>query len=108
MENVHHKPLKRFTLDGTIKDESAIGRLRNEYTRLLVIEMRLSGYVPRLDINPDFTIYYNEQKEYFEFILSMYGIYVGKKKSEWIIGVDETRMVYTQKSKSNELSSAVE
>ncbi len=70
--------------------------------------MRLSGYVPRLDINPDFTIYYNEEKEYFEFILSMYGVHVGKKKSEWIIGVDETRMVYTQKSKSNEFSSAVE
>jgi hypothetical protein len=108
MENVHHKALKRFGLDGTIKDESAIGRLRNEYTRLLIIEMRLSGYVPRLDINPDFTIYYNPEKEYFEFILSMYGVHVGKKKSEWIVGVDETRMVYTQKSKSNELSSAVE
>ena len=108
MDSIHHKPLKRFSLDGNIKDESAIGRLRGEYIRLLIIEMRLSGYVPRLDINPDFTTYYNKEKECFEFILSMYGIYVGKKKSEWIIGIDETRMVCTQKNKLNEFSSATE
>lgn len=99
MENIHHKPVKRFTLDGNIKDESAIGRLRLEYERLLTIEMRLNGYVPRLDINPDFTIYYNVEKEYFEFILSVYGVYIGKKKSEWIEGIDGTSLVPTQKSK---------
>jgi hypothetical protein len=108
METLHHKPVKRFTLDGTIHDESAIGRLRAEYSRLLVMEMRFSGYVPRLDINPDFTIYYNAEKEYFEFILSLYGVYVGKKKSECIIGIDETKAIYTQKSKSNVSSSATE
>jgi hypothetical protein len=107
MQNLHHKPVKRFNLEGTIHDESAIGRLKNEYIRLLTVEMRLNGYVPRLDINPDFTIYYNNEKQYFEFILSVYGVYVGKRKSEWIEGVDETRAISTPKSKSSVSSSEV-
>jgi hypothetical protein len=65
-------------------------------------EMKLSGYVPRLDINADFTLKYNQQKQYFEFELSIYGVYVGKKKSEWITGIDETRAIYIAQSKSKE------
>ena len=56
MENIHHRPIKRFGIDGIINDESSIVRLRTEYSKLLDSEMRLSGYVPRLDINEDFTI----------------------------------------------------
>jgi hypothetical protein len=104
MDNFHHRPLKRFSLDGNIHDDSALWRLKNEYTALLFSEMRIAGYVPRLDISADFTIEYNEQKQYFEFKLSLYGVYVGKRKSEWITGIDETKAIYTQKSKSSELS----
>ena len=80
MDNLHHKPIKKFTLDGVINDESSIWRLKTEYLNLLISEMRLSGYVQRIDINPDFTLEYNEAKKYFEFELSIYGIYVGKRK----------------------------
>jgi hypothetical protein len=66
--------------------------------------MKLSGYVPRVDINPDFTLNYNQQKQYFEFELSIYGVYVGKKKSEWITGIDETKAIYTAQNKSKEFS----
>ena len=93
MNNLHHRPIKKFSLAGTIYDDSALYRLRIEYARLLVAEMRLSGYVPRIDISQDFTIEYKEHKQYFEFELTLYGVYVGKKKSEWILGVDETRVV---------------
>jgi hypothetical protein len=108
MANYHHKPIKKFGLDGVIHDESAIGRLKGEYIRLLVSEMRLSGYVPRFDIEPDFTIDYNEQKKYFEFELTVHGIYTGRKQSEWILGIDETKPIYIQKSKSNEYSQVQE
>lgn len=104
MATQHHKPIKRFSLDGSIYDDSAIGRLRIEYTRLLLSEMRLAGYVPRLDIDTDFTIEYNEAKQMFEFKLSIYGVYVGKKKSEWITGIDGTTEVPIQQSKSKEFS----
>lgn len=102
MLNLHHKAIKRFSLDGNIHDDSAIARLKSEYIKLLIAEMRLSGYVPRLDINPDFTISYNEEKRYFEFKISLYGIYIGKKQSEWILGIDEIRPIYIQESKSKE------
>ena len=100
--DVHHKPIKRFFLDGIIYDDSAIVRLRDEYSRLLTTEMKLSGYVPRLDIVQDFTIEYNYSKQYFEFKLSIYGVYVGKKKSEWILGIDGTKAMYTHQNKSKE------
>jgi hypothetical protein len=104
MLNLHHKPIKKFHLVGKIYDDSAIVRLRDEYARLITTEMRLSGYAPRLDIAQDFTIEYNAEKQYFEFKLTLYGIYVGKKKSEWIIGIDETKPIYTQQSKLSEFS----
>jgi hypothetical protein len=104
MANYHHKPIKKFYLDGVIHDESAIGRLRLEYVRLLVSEMKLSGYVPRFDIEPDFTIDYNEKKQNFEFALTVHGIYIGRKQSEWIAGIDGNRPIYTQKNKSSEFS----
>lgn len=103
MQNLHHRPIKRFGLEGTIHDEAAIGRLKNEYIKLIKTEMKLSGYVPRLDINPDFTIEYNNDKKSFTFKLSVYGVYVGKKKSQWIQGIDETSAIIAQ-SKSKEFS----
>lgn len=103
MVNLHHKPIKQFKLDGSIHDESAISRLRIEYIRLLTAEMRLNGYALRLDIDPDFTIEYVESTETFRFKLSVYGTYVGRRKSEWIIGIDGTQ-VLTAKNKSKEAS----
>jgi len=104
METFPHKAIKRFGLDGIINDDSAIYRLQQEYIRLLVSEMRLSGYAPRFDINPDFTLSYNEDKNYFNFELSVYGIYIGRKKAEWILGIDGTRPIYTQPIKLKEYS----
>lgn len=102
MANYHHKAIKKFYLDGVIHDESAIGRLKLEYIRLLILEMRLSGYVPRFDIETDFTIDYNEEKESFNFALTLHGVHVGKRNSEWIAGIDGTKPIYIQKNKSEE------
>jgi hypothetical protein len=104
VQNFHHKPIKKFSLNGSIHDDSAFDRLKGEYIRLLISEMRLSGYVPRLDIDADFTIDYNERKRNFIFELTLYGIHVGKRKSEWIAGIDGTKAVYIPKSKSKESS----
>jgi hypothetical protein len=107
MESLHHKPVKRFYLDGDIYDDAAIPRLKIEYVKLLMLEMKLSGYVVRVDIDPDFTIKYNSEKEIFEFKLSLYAVYVGKRKSEWIAGVDGTTVIYTPQSRSKEFSQEV-
>jgi len=104
MDNFHHKKLNKFDLEGVVHDESAIPRLKLEYIRLLVSEMRLTGYVPRIDIDPDFTVDYNLKRRCFEFELSVYGIYVGRKKSECILAVDGHRAIYIQQNKSKEFS----
>jgi len=98
----HHKPIKRFYLDGVIYDDSMIGRLKEEYIRLLVSEMKLSGYVPRIDLDPDFTIRYNEIKNFFEFELSVQAVYAGKRKSTWIAGIDGTNPIFIPQNKSSE------
>jgi hypothetical protein len=101
-ESYHHKPIKRFYLDGIIHDDSMIGRLKEEYIRLLTSEMKLSGYVPRIDLDPDFTIRYNDIKNYFEFELSIHAVYAGKRKSEWIAGIDGANPIFIQQTKSSE------
>jgi hypothetical protein len=79
-------------------------RLKDEYIRLLASEMRLSGYVQRLDIDTDFTIEYNEKAETFQFELSIYGIYTGKKQAEWIQGIDGVTVIPIHQNKSKEFS----
>jgi hypothetical protein len=91
-------------MEGIIKDDSSIGRLKIELIRLKKLEMIELGYVQRLDIDPDFTIEYNETKDYFEFKLTVYATYVGKSKATWIIGIDGTTAITTQKSKLKESS----
>jgi hypothetical protein len=105
MVNLHHKPLKKFSLDGSIHDDSAMWRLKLEYINLIITQMRMSGYIPRVDISPDFTVEYNQYKDCFEFELSLYGIYVGKRKSEWIFGVDGQTAILIQQNRSSEYSS---
>jgi hypothetical protein len=102
--NYHHRSIKKFNLNGKIHDEAATPRLKEEYIRLIVSNMKVQGYVPRFDIEPDFTIDYNYNKQYFEFELSIYGIYVGKKKSECIQGIDGNKVIYTPPNKSKESS----
>jgi hypothetical protein len=104
MESLHHRPIKRFFLEGDIYDDAALIRLKAEYIKLLILEMKLSGYVPRLDIDPDFTIEYNIKAEIFRFQLSLHGVYVGKKKSEWIQGIDGSWVIPIPQSKSSEFS----
>lgn len=102
MSQFHHKKIKQFSLNGQIHDESSIPRLKGEYIRLIVTEMRETGYSPRFDIEPDFTIEYIEDKEYFHFELSVYGVYVGKRNSKWIVGIDGYKAIYIQQNKSSE------
>lgn len=104
MEIYQHRPIKRFGLNGVIIDDSAIPRLQQEYIKLLVSEMRLSGYVPRFDIDPQFSLVYNENKETFDFKLSVYGVYIGRKKSEWTLGIDGTKAIPIQPIKLKEYS----
>lgn len=78
-----------FTLDGVIADDAQIWQRKNDYLELLSIQMRNLGYVPRLDIDADFRIQYNDRKNSYTFRLAAFGVYVGERESEWIFGIDE-------------------
>jgi len=104
--NYLHKRIKRFELTGQITDDIFIPRMREEYIRLLKETMRDTGYVMRLDIDPDWTVSYTGN--YYEFILSVYGSYIGKKNAACIDGLDKNRPMYTPQSKSGESSTDLE
>ena len=104
--NFLHKRIKRFELTGQILDDKMIPRMKEEYVRVLNDSMRYSGYVPRFDIDPDWSLSYTGN--YYEFTLSVYGSYIGKKSAACIEGLDKNRPIYTQQSKSDESSQGQE
>ena len=102
MKNFIHRSIKRFHLDGQIYDDALIPRLQLEYIKILNTQMKLQGYAPRLDIDPQFTIEYTGKSYNFE--LSVYGTFVGKRNAEWMQGIDGTKPIYTQSNKSKTFS----
>ena len=78
--------IKAFLIGGVIKEDSSIGKSRIMYEGLLIQDMRDRGYVPVLDLEPQFSIKYNEAKDTYSFNLEMFGVYVGKKKAKEIEG----------------------
>jgi hypothetical protein len=100
-----HKQIKKFSLEGEIYEDSAIPRLKDQYIFMVISGMKHKGYVPRYDIDPDFSISYNGKV--FEFKLSVYGVYVGKKQAKCLYGIDKNtpvKSIIIQKVKSEEVS----
>jgi hypothetical protein len=104
MNNFMHKRIKRFELSGQILDDIFIPRMKYEYIRLLCDSMREDGYVIRFDIDPDWSLSYTGN--YYEFTLSVYGSYIGKKNASCIEGLDRNKAIYIQQNKSSESSQA--
>jgi hypothetical protein len=104
----HHKSVKKFSIEGEILDDSLISRLKDEYIRLLVSQMKIANHVPRVDIEPDTTIKYNNKRKVFTFKITIYGVNVGRENIECIQALDKTVPIYTQKSKSKESFQAVD
>lgn len=75
-----HDDIKRFELDGEI-DSANLVEAKDRMVLFLETQMRDSGFVPALDLEPQFTRQYNPEKENYTFMLSLYGIYVGRAKA---------------------------
>jgi hypothetical protein len=95
-------------MDGEIYDEAAIPRIKEQYIDLLKFMMQHKGYVIRYDIDPDFSVEYTGKG--FIFLLSVYGVFVGKRKAQCLSGIDKNKAISlpTQKNKSSEYCSPVE
>ena len=87
------RKIHNFTLTGFIGDDSQFIRARELYERTLVQQMRDKGYVPVLDMSPQFSLTYIEKKDQYGFILVMFGVYVGKSKSNKYEGFADQRFI---------------
>jgi hypothetical protein len=90
---MQNKKIKKFGMEGTIADDSAIPRMRQQYEKIIIDGMRDSGYVPVLDLDPLFYISYNEQKNNFNFEIYIHAVFVGKKKATEYDGYAGQRLI---------------
>lgn len=77
-----HDEIIRYSLEGEITDAN----LESHKTQLVEVvetQMREDGVVPSLDLDPGFTLDYDHESDTFKFVLSVYGIYVGKEGDLW-------------------------
>ena len=81
-----NKKIHKFGMDGSVADEAYIPQVHEMFEREVVIQMRDKGYVPVLDITPQFSTLYDMIHNKFDVALVVYGVYVGKKKSWEIDG----------------------
>jgi hypothetical protein len=88
-----HKRIKRFQVTGTFRDDSDIIRIRAQYESLLVQSLRGDGYVPVLDMDPAFSVSYNQQENNWSFILTIHGVYIGKVKAWQVEGFSDGKML---------------
>jgi hypothetical protein len=82
-----HRKIKRFQIDVEFQDNAQLISLRPQYENLLVQDMRGKGYVRVLDIDPAFSVEFTG--ETWKFLMSIHGVYVGKKKAWQLEGITQ-------------------
>jgi|SRR6266540_2308983 len=81
-----HKDIKRFGLTGQITSDTFLST-RETLIKEVEDGMRDEGFVPVLDLIPQFTRVYDNTTETFSFELSIYGIHVGEDKAWQVAGM---------------------
>lgn len=89
-----HKQVRRFSIDGTIASDKDIPRMREEYERLLRQQMRDLGYVQLLDVDSAFSLHYDIDRDTYDFVCTMHGVYYGKE-AQRIDVIYEGRELYS-------------
>jgi hypothetical protein len=97
-----HKKIKRFQVSVEFLDDSDLIRIKNQYINLLTSQMKDKGYVPVLDIDPAFSVEFTG--ETWKFLMTIHGVYVGKKKAWDTLGMTQGKLTpRTQAPKSKVL-----
>ncbi len=86
-----HKRIKRFQIEVQFHDNAQLISLRPQYENLLVQDMRGKGYIRVLDMDPAFSIEFNG--ETWKFLMTLHGIYVGKKKAWQLEGITQNKLI---------------
>jgi hypothetical protein len=88
---MNHKNIKRFQVRVEFKDDSDMIRVRAQYESLLTQDMRGKGYLRVLDLDPSFSVEFNG--ETWVFLMTLYGIYIGKKKAWLSEGITQGKLI---------------
>ncbi len=86
-----HKQIKRFQIEVEFLDDSDIIRIRNQYENILTFHLRERGYVRVLDIDPAFSVEFTG--ETWKFLMTVHGVYVGKKKAWESEGMSQGKLI---------------
>ena len=98
-----HKTIKRFQIKVEFLDDSDMIRVKNQYLNLLDNQMKDKGFVRVLDIDPAFSVEFTG--ETWKFLLTVHGVYVGKRKSWQSEGMSQGKLIprNTRQSMSKQL-----
>lgn len=98
-----HDEIKRFYLDGEIGHDNLI-EAKERLVNFLETQMRDNGYVPALDLEPQFTRSYDLERDTYDFVLTIYGIQVGRESAWKNAGIMSGKMIqkYTPQAKSRQ------
>jgi hypothetical protein len=88
---MNHKNIKKFQVSVQFKDDSDMIRVRAQYENLLTQDMRNKGYLRVLDLDPNFSVEFDG--ETWVFLMTLYGVYVGKKKSWQSEGITQGKLI---------------
>lgn len=88
-----HEDIQKFTREGYLKDDCNLWRTKELMVRDLEDEMRASGYIVVLDLNPHWTPSFNYEKERYDFKLTMYGVYVGGDDLSTTVGYSDGKLI---------------
>jgi hypothetical protein len=88
---MNHKNIKRFQVAVNFKDDSDMIRVRAQYENLLTQDMKGKGYARVLDIDPAFSVEFDG--ETWAFLMTLYGVYVGKKKAWQSEGITQGKLI---------------
>jgi hypothetical protein len=88
-----HKQIHRFQVNGIIGDDAGFVRLKNQYETILTLQMRKKGYVRVLDIDPAFSVEYDNEKDTYNFTFTMHGVYVGKARACRLDGISQGKLI---------------
>jgi hypothetical protein len=88
-----HKNIKRFTVQGVVADDSYIIRTRETNERLIQQEMEDTGYAQVLDLGTFWSTLYYPQEDVYEFTLTAYGVFVGKRQACLAYGMIQGNMI---------------
>jgi hypothetical protein len=86
-----HRRIKRFQVQVEFHDNSQLISLKPQYENLLIQDMRGKGYIRVLDIDPAFSVEFTG--ETWKFLMSIHGVYVGKKKAWQLEGTTQNKLI---------------